>query len=121
MELLFITSADPARPSLTYRLEFEDESVYSIWNGVRWFAENRDEVFQATMGGLDPQVNTMIVNLEDWSSTKYFLSWTQVMQQLDHAVTIPRGIMGPGRPYARVLQSTTSRDRRMYGQAKRAW
>ena len=109
----FTTMADPRRPGLTFRLEFENEEVFEAWVTIRWFQQNLNDVWMDT---LKPNTSLTIFHESGRIEHKaYGLRWDQCLMILEAANDLDgptKEKVGSGRRPARVLVTTTSKERR---------
>ena len=120
--VLFTTAADPVRRGLTYKIEFQNPETFREWWDDAELDMQRRKSFMAS--GKMPGANTAITvfpddedvaarvdGLQTWP---FRLAQSEMTRLLALAETIGREYeeKGPGRPEARVLVCTTSKERR---------
>ncbi len=111
------TEVDGSRPGLAFRIQFESEEVFYQWSSMQPMAQTLQEGF---MGEPDEQ-NSMFVRHWDWHVNRFQLTMPLLQRFLDCAEELPRDTStGRGRPEARVLRLTTSRERRTDAK-KKGW
>jgi hypothetical protein len=118
-----VTSADPKRVGLTFKVEFDTDEQLDGWlaGDIISAAAHQDFMQEAMVGmgqkhAKEPHTTSVTAVWADGhiETKSYNLTMSQVVDLLQHAdYDIESGRSGlPGRPQKRVLVLTTSKDRR---------
>jgi hypothetical protein len=112
--VIISTMADPKRPGLTYRVEFDNEDQVLQWLDTKFILLEKQRIWAEGAEGVN---TTISVFHADNTVTQHMLrgQWDQVTNLLELAEDIEAhstGYIGRGRPPRRVLQTTTSKERR---------
>lgn len=114
---ILTTMADPRRPGLTYKIEFEDETRLNEWLDTKYFLEEKRRLWVAPDLQQDPEegltTSVQVFRGDRLDEPRRLAArWDQVMMLLEVAEDISRDYGKPGRPEKRCLVSTTSKERR---------
>jgi len=119
-----VTEADSTRPGLAFRIQFENEEEFQRWIALPEFAQALHEGFMGESVGAGVDPNSALVRHWDMHTNKFYLSMHLLTAILDKAYEMTKA-SGPsgaaGRPPARVLRLTTSRERRLDPRTRRGW
>jgi hypothetical protein len=105
--------ADPRRPGLTFKIEFESEEKHDEWIHQKFLADELSRIW--TDDSIEANTTVVTVRADGRHEVrKYQLSWNLCTKALETADELARGYHrdGSGRYPKRVLMLTTSKERR---------